>query len=621
MNRLLYILCLAFLVFFRPGPVSGADGLKTPEAIMKKLCSVAGPVRGYLWPPVVELTADTVPKINVSVAYNGQKDKFGFRISLTQGIYSFFSGQNNDLPAFMLAHELAHIELGHIAPEENGKELIRNAVSHEEEFEADSLGLKIALDAGYKYKEIIRGVKELSSLLPGKSDFESLSTGHPGWSERLARLDGGNKEIWRSLAAFDNGITFLSLNQYDAAIYCFHYIIDQFPDCYEAMVNVGYAALMKYVETLDSANFRDINCGLFISGNFYKSASSLKNRIRGIDEDLWWVAVGEFQAALRIKPDLTLAKANLGLAYLISPNPQVYTGKAAMYLSEAAALAENDTTLDKLGKAIINMNAGLSYAETDSVPFTGSTYIGKAEGFAREFAETHQNVTAAGSTELYCALRYNKAQMLIRSGRKEMKPEAARLLAEFLMDSDAESPWWDIAYTQYSELCTESGSVPLPEIAGLKANPSAGQYKKIVKIEAEGKHVITLSDRKDVLLSRLGRNRVTEQRIIPGQNLVKLNVEGLGTEIYTTDFIFAVKLVSEKSPKIILEKKHKGKGPVLFVGMAAAEFETIVGNAGFIDKTAMIYDDDRYRYYFDLGLAVKFTKDGKSVRELIIVQL
>src|SRR5262249_27430355 len=143
---------------------------------------------------------------------------------------------------------------------------------------------------------------------------------------------------------------------------------------------------------------------------------------RGRDKELWWKAVGALQEALRLNPDLTLAKANLGVAYLVH-----YDGKdvdrAAKYLQEAVAAAPKDRSLDPLDRAALLVNLGVA-----------DRGAGKADEALKRFDEGEKVGRALAADgprgreenpTLAAALLYNRAYQL--AGRKDADSQARAL--------------------------------------------------------------------------------------------------------------------------------------------------------------------------------------------------
>src|SRR4029077_19423063 len=91
----------------------------------------------------------------------------------------------------------------------------------------------------------------------------------------------------------------------------------------EAWANLGYARLMRYCDSLDARDLRDFGVGPLVTGGFYNRPGWLEGRagrLRGVNEKLWKDAVTAFEKALGLNPDLVLARANLGMAYLVCPD-------------------------------------------------------------------------------------------------------------------------------------------------------------------------------------------------------------------------------------------------------------------------------------------------------------
>ena len=68
------------------------------------------------------------------------------------------------------------------------------------------------------------------------------------------------------MSAFQNGFLFLELEQYLAARQCFQAVVAEFPDCYEAWANLGYAQLMQYCDGLDADDLRQFGIGQIVAG-------------------------------------------------------------------------------------------------------------------------------------------------------------------------------------------------------------------------------------------------------------------------------------------------------------------------------------------------------------------
>jgi tetratricopeptide (TPR) repeat protein len=139
------------------------------------------------------------------------------------------------------------------------------------------------------------------------------------------------------MSAFDNGVVFLAIEQYATAEACFDRVTREFPNSSEAWANLGFAALMQYCDKLDAKDLRQYGIGPFLTAGFYRRAKP--TAVLGRDQKLWIKEVNALHRALEIEPDLTLAKANLGLAFLVRP-AGTDLGEATRLLQEAAKEAD-----------------------------------------------------------------------------------------------------------------------------------------------------------------------------------------------------------------------------------------------------------------------------------------
>src|SRR5262249_1539224 len=162
--------------------------------------------------------------------------------------------------------------------------------------------------AGYSFKDARRAIDQMISLKMEYSSFEGLGIDHPSWKERLELLDKKQSVLWRAMSAFENGNVFLMCEQYVAAEGCFERVTREFTDCHEALSNLGYARLMKYCDALEVGDLLKFDVGQIVAGGFYQRPKTLESKVRGVDDETWKLAVDALDRALRIKPDLVLAK-------------------------------------------------------------------------------------------------------------------------------------------------------------------------------------------------------------------------------------------------------------------------------------------------------------------------
>ena len=616
----IYLLLLAFLMNSSIA-VSGGNDKKNDAVfdVFDKLLETLDPPQGYDWTPKLEVTPDTILYALSIPVYDKEKDKFGFKIKISRGILDKLTNNDDNALAYLLGHELAHIKLGHLTENLNYEtSLVSKALTRHEEFEADNEAIKIAVDAGYSHKSLINSLRMIALDGYNTSGFDCLSKEHPSWSERLANLDTLNRHIWKSISTFKNGTTFLKLRQYEPAIHCFQYVADQFPDCYEAYANLGYARLMRYIQLLEPEDIRNFNIGYLVTGSYYHNPKSMHTVFRGIDAELWWQAVGAMKMALTLKEDQPLVKANLGMAYLISPVKNIDIGKSAQYFSETLEALENDKDLTQLQKATIYINAGTAFIKTNKSDSVVHPVMLEAEENFRQFADFYPVEEEYSIGEIGNAINFNQALLLSR--RDDSLAKAVSLLGDFLKNTDPASPWWDEAYKRYAEL---SGRIDKRvETRDLLKSVSTDSYGTIVGLELENSEFILLSDQLNKITTKLDKFNSFETTVIPGKNLKKITFKELGLEILATNYVFAIFLNDKSSPEIVLfEPDITKKSMHLYVGMGINEFEALTRQDKYMENVALLDENESYRYYFNLGLALKVNSETDKVEEIVITQL
>lgn len=146
--------------------------------------------------------------------------------------------------------------------------------------------------------------------------------------------------------------------------------------------------------------------------------------------------------------------------------------------------------------------------------------------------------------------------------------------------------------------------------------------RPIVGLTIGNNQHILLSDHKENLMKQLYNHKYSVTTVIPGKNLKKIKFKELGIELLATDYIFAIFINKEYSAEIILSnREYSDKSHSLYVGMSIFELEKTNDKARYIDKVALLNSRDNYRYYIDLGLAVKFNQKNKNVVEFVIAQI
>ena len=303
----------------------------TPDdtRFVKEVVSLMTPGRPSTlpWPPAVQVTSDTSSQAcALELTPNGANSmKVAYVIVYTGLLRDVVQGRPDRL-AFILGHEFGHIALGHTARDaRKTTEFLRVTFTRDQELAADQYGMNWVLKTGYSFDESLKALISLRQTVGDYSSFEALQSDHPSLSDRIAELDKNQAVLWRAMSNFSSGVYFLETEQYALAERCFRSVTDQFPESFEAWANLGYAQLMQYADALDQRDLRRFGIGQLLVGGFYRRPASLEAQVRGINEQLWWDAVGDLKQSLRRRP--TLLQATQTSASLISsPRPEAIPG-------------------------------------------------------------------------------------------------------------------------------------------------------------------------------------------------------------------------------------------------------------------------------------------------------
>jgi tetratricopeptide (TPR) repeat protein len=505
-----------------------------------------------------------------------------------------------DRLAYVLGHELGHHILGHVKRgRATGNTLFMlNTFTREQELDADKVGMMAALGSGYQFREALGAMRKFIDLGLEYSPLEAVSVSHPSWSQRLEKIDKERAGLWQSVSAFRSGVVFLAVEQFGSAERCFDSVVKQFPDCYEAWANLGYARLMQYCDLLSPDDIKTFDIGHLVIAGFYERPRSLEEKGRGKDSELWRKAVEALNQALKLNPNLTLAKANLGIAYLVKPEGKDAT-TASRYLEEAVVASAKDKDIDLLRRIVILTNAGVA-----------NLADGKLDLSAKRAIEAY-DLGGNKSTVTAPAILYNFAATLEREGSVDQKRKATQILYDYLRVASRSSVWFPIGSERYQHLCSEQ-SLACKAAEAVVAQPN----RLIFNIDLGKGRTVSLSDSMAEVEQRLGKP--VPIPVVKAANIRRLKYPQLGVEVLGREQVLAISLSTKTSPAIQVRRKGLGsQAKLLRVGMTQAELGQIIGTE-FLE-TRVFNPLTPYRFYPDIGLAVRLT--GGLVSEIMIVQI
>lgn len=575
----------------------------------KRLLAVAEPPAGMEWPPTLDVMQTN--GINAFAGVQKVGKKLVPKVFVTAGLLEKVIEGDDDRLAFVMGHEIGHIVLGHCTEQREGTDFVKQVFGRQHEIDADLYGMDAALKAGYSLKGGLGGIRKIMELGLPYNSFEGLSATHPSWKERISFMDKEQSKLWRAMGAFDNGTYFLLFEQYAAAERCFREVVKEFPACTEGWANLGYAQLMQYCDALDPDDLRGFDIGQVVVGGFYRRPASLETQLRGVNEELWWEAVGSLRESLRLDPNSAVARADLGVAYLLRPSGR-NVGQARKFLDEAADKARADTALHPLTRASILVNAGVADMSAADIEAAVKQYD-EAEAIGKKFSTGRAKT--AGTPTLVASLRYNRALVLSASPKAEDRKAAADNFERFLTCTSPASAWWAIAHDRYAKLCKE-----LARPAKSKADLAAGartSLRLVTALPLAGDVAVTLNEPLADARKVLGPGR--EVPIVRNTKLLRVKYPERGIDLIGTENVLAILLSGPNAPALPVRPTGVGTQVLkLRVGMTREEVEKLLGEEEY-DFREIDLPGHSYRFYADLGLALR-VKGGK-VEELAIVQI
>jgi predicted Zn-dependent protease len=239
----------------------------------------------------------------------------------------------DDEIAFVLAHEVSHVQLRHFATTLNmnqamsvldqgsdaqaagdkaGVEASLDALqklsmsyARNLELEADLYGMLYALRAGWPSRSGVAAMGHMRDLVgeipPG---MEDLST-HPKFSDRIGELEKGLETITETYAMFDAGVAYARAGSYEAAIPSFQQFLALFPRSAAGWSNLGTCYLHEAIESDQQDPWFD-DLPLYIRPD-------VAVRSAGVDRVMLERARDAFAKAIGIDPNRDAAHGSLGV--------------------------------------------------------------------------------------------------------------------------------------------------------------------------------------------------------------------------------------------------------------------------------------------------------------------
>jgi hypothetical protein len=369
-------------------------------------------------------------------------------------------------------------------------------------------------------------------------------------------------------------VFYLEIEHYPNAARSFRQVVRENNQCYEGYANLGHANLMDYCDRLDTKDLKAFDVGHLVVGGFYHRAYNLEKMLpRAEYPKIWQEGVEALQTALHLRPNLRLANADLGLAYLVRPSALGGRDPAAAirYLNEALG-EKGDDKLTNLGRAILLSNKAVALLADKKTKEAAST-LDEVDSLVRDFRGKQQGKDPLG---LLPALEYNRA-LLLAGGSEEARKEAVGLFERYLQTAAPAENWRVLALDRYRKLCQDL-KLPAKEETSLK--PAEPTLRQVVSVTTPSGLEVRLADKVAELRKQLGEPDTTVTAI-PGTKLRRLHYPAQGLVLLATDeTVEAIVLKGDKAPPLELQEKGLGgKRFTLRVGMPLGALEEVLGPA------------------------------------------
>ncbi len=607
----LFALTAAFCMTMMPAhghAASPETGAQIVSRIFVRILAMAEAPADRPWPPRFMILDDPVPNAYATwMPRANDPDDLEAVVIVTTSLFDIVTPDKEDYYAYVIGHEIAHHALSHVGRDRRGPKVLESANSRVYEFDADSLGMRYAVQAGYSLSRARNGIMTLVNAGAEHPRYWAGGVSHPSFRDRLARLDAANRTLWRSIGAFENGVFFLGQEQFLAAEKCFRSVIAEFPDAEEAWTNLGYALLMRYCDGLSADDVRRLDIGHIVTGAFHGRAMSLENNVRGVDEDVWWDAVNALTEGLRLSPSSIITRATLGLAYLVHPTKKD-VASAGKYLLAAAKDAEADADLSPYIRAVVLANAAVLRMGED--PAAALAAIDRVDQLEAETGTQHPGFRLDQGVR--ASLVFNRAVLLSRDKGVEARKKTAALLENYLSNAPM-SAWWKVAYERYVEATRAAGVKPVREEHFRKAQP--GRMRYVTTVALDSARNISVSESMAQVLERMP---ALVEVPLTGRGSLRLYVdERLGMEILSDELVLAIIFDDDRSPAVTVQGDGLGaRTGSLRIGMEKEEIDSLLAKHDFTFRE-LFSRDHLYRMYNTLGLALRI-RDGALAQIVLL---
>ncbi|MBI5708331.1 MAG: M48 family metallopeptidase [Armatimonadetes bacterium] len=433
------------------------------QKMVRELEAVAGHPGDYNWP--IECRVEKNDQVNAYATAIDKKDgkKPQATMVVFTGLVDLAKGDLNLIRA-VVAHEVAHLELGHCRSLSPAARDLSNLWTRQQEHAADIQGAILLQKAGYKKQHMVDMLMMLDKMRARKGDWLGrLTADHADPKARAAEI-ADNKDVMRSLLMFDVGLAYMDCRRYKLAADFFAKASELEPKLTEAYVNEAYCRLYNYYDYVP----RDVRTTWF-TPDFGPVLTEITSGVRGVEigvEDLarYKLAVLTIGIAKIKAPSHPMVAELEALAKVLDPE----AGHSAQMLEGARAFEDMaNKTSDKAAK--------LRYAANAGVGFQRGGDLQKAYDVM---------IVAQKQSDFYnAALAESIGRIKVTNRAKETASLAVDVMATWLARTPQASPYWQSVKKNLDEVCKEL-SIDVPK---LETTPI--YLCKVVSIFHSGKEV------------------------------------------------------------------------------------------------------------------------------------
>lgn len=159
-------------------------------------------------------------------------------------------GHDRKLIRAVVAHEMAHLALGHSAEWADTNDLDQ-ALTRQEEMAADAAGATYLEALGHSANDMVDLLLFLDTTLQREYPIwlQTVASDHASPVTRAA-LIAGNNQVLDALAHLEVGLAFMECRRYEEAVAWFERALAIEPRMHEASINIALANLQDYYERL-----------------------------------------------------------------------------------------------------------------------------------------------------------------------------------------------------------------------------------------------------------------------------------------------------------------------------------------------------------------------------------